>query len=362
MPKITASHEFAMEIYRDVEPVDASQLLVQQELTAIDWQPALECAWWEAIRQRARRPLILDVPGGTVDPVWHAVLGRPYVEGFEVGLSVGGRDASRLTVPLAYVSPAAVSASQALVSAGSLANGDTVRYRVRATARAAARAAAAVPPPAVAGFSVDVVPEEAPVRLASLAAYLAGGEYRSGDRGASVEGDMPVFVPRAVLEEVTGLTRDTCSAETGGILIGNICLDERRGELFVEVTAQIAAAHAEEELTRLTFTPATWSAVDAARRLRNRGELYVGWWHSHPARQWCATCPEEKRAKCRATGEFFSAHDIALHRCCFPRAYSVALVISDATATGLTSALFGWRAGLVVRRGFHLVDGGLSAR
>jgi hypothetical protein len=97
--------------------------------------------------------------------------------------------------------------------------------------------------------------------------------------------------------------------------------------------------------------------VDAAVRLRGQAEVYLGWWHSHPTRRWCEQCPEEKRAQCKLTGEFFSSYDEALHRCCFPRAYSVALVISDSHATGLTAPMYGWRDGQLAQRGFYICNG-----
>jgi hypothetical protein len=158
-----------------------------------------------------------------------------------------------------------------------------------------------------------------------------------------------------MLREVVSLARGVCG-ETGGILAGHLHRDGSRPEVFLEVTAQIPATHAPSELCKLTFTPETWAAADAALRLRNKQEIYVGWWHSHPARQWCDECPEEKRSACRVTGEFFSAHDESLHRCCFPRGYSLALVISDSYSTGLTAPLFGWRNGLIVPRGFFILD------
>ena len=127
------------------------------------------------------------------------------------------------------------------------------------------------------------------------------------------------------------------------------------------MTAQIPAQHTEQELARLTFTPETWTAVDAALALRDGGEIQLGWWHSHPASHWCDACPPEKRQRCKTagtpSGDFFSAHDVALHRAVFPRAYSIALVLSDGCGNAGTPVwrLFGWRYGMVMARGFHLM-------
>jgi hypothetical protein len=48
---------------------------------------------------------------------------------------------------------------------------------------------------------------------------------------------------------------------------------------------------------------------------------------------------------------------VALHRAVFPRAYSVALVISDGCedAGRPIWRLFGWRQGMLMARGFHVL-------
>jgi hypothetical protein len=105
---------------------------------------------------------------------------------------------------------------------------------------------------------------------------------------------------------------------------------------------------------KLTFTPEAWAATDAAIRLRNQGEIHLGWWHSHPIRAWCQNCPAERQAVCRYNDEFFSEHDAALHRAVFPRSYSVALVVNDRAAGDLTHSMFGWWMGQIAPRGFHV--------
>ena len=146
------------------------------------------------------------------------------------------------------------------------------------------------------------------------------------------------------------------------MLIGLVHRDTAQpGRLFVEVTAQIPARHAEQELTRLTFTPDTWKAVDAAIRLRGKQERKVGWWHTHPSRQWCEKCPVENRKVCKLSGEFFSSHDKAFQRAAFPAAFSIALVISDSYAQGLTFPMFGWKQGQIESRGFYRIGAPVAA-
>jgi hypothetical protein len=56
---------------------------------------------------------------------------------------------------------------------------------------------------------------------------------------------------------------------------------------------------------------------------------------------------------CPITSLFFSEHDVNLHEKIFPKAYSLALVVTN-TEEGLRQALYGWRDALVQRRGFFL--------
>ena len=43
-----------------------------------------------------------------------------------------------------------------------------------------------------------------------------------------------------------------------------------------------------------------------------------------------------------------------MFRAVFPRAYSLALVVSESYAHGLTWPLFGWREGRIVSRGYYM--------
>jgi hypothetical protein len=134
-------------------------------------------------------------------------------------------------------------------------------------------------------------------------------------------------------------------------MIGHIRRDPSLPELFAEVTAQVPARFAKKELTSLTLTSETWSHVDQVIESRGEGEAYLGWWHSHPTTEWRRKLGDKQQADGRAEAcAFLSADDIALHRTVFPRAWSVALLVCDASKF----ALFGWRYGMVKPRKFHI--------
>jgi len=119
------------------------------------------------------------------------------------------------------------------------------------------------------------------------------------------------------------------------------------------VTAQIPARHAQARETSFAFTEQSWSDAQAALELRDEGEIWTGWWHSHP--MFCRRCPAEARSSCAYATPFFSRDDCHLHRTCFAPGWNVALLLSDLPERGLTPALFGWREGRVVPRGYHLM-------
>ena len=121
------------------------------------------------------------------------------------------------------------------------------------------------------------------------------------------------------------------------------------------MTAQIPVVHAPAEVNKLTFTPETWTAAQAAIDLRRSDEIYLGWWHSHPVHEWCKDCRPAKKELCPLAQGFLSSDDCRLHRTVFPRAYTCALVVSDvAEHDDVVHSLFGWRDGAIESRGYHL--------
>ena len=158
-----------------------------------------------------------------------------------------------------------------------------------------------------------------------------------------------------VLDEATVLTTRAGDHETGGILLGHLGRGGEAPEIFVEITAIIPARHTVGSATSLTFTSDTWTDVRRAVALRGGDELVMGWFHSHPQLAWCREkgCSLERQRHCAAADGFFSTDDLALHRTMFPRAFTLALVMT-LSVKGTLPRLFGWRAGLFEARGFRV--------
>lgn len=283
----------------------------------------------------------------TIGPVTHPTAGSPYCGGFRVTLMADGAEPFACDFEFTYFRAAAEAGSTSLVEKGVLQKGDKFQYRVAAYPQPTALA----PKPR---FAVQEVEAPLPLREGRLAEFTG----QSVPVGELLEEDMPVYFAQEVIEQANTLTERAREKETGGILIGHLHRDAAIPDIGAVITAQVPVKFAQAKSTELTFTPKTWASARDTIALRGRGEIMLGWWHSHPARYWaettCAKCPPERRAVCPVSRNFFSSDDIHLHETIFPKAFNVALVVTN-TEGGLQQALFGWNSnGLVRQRGFFI--------
>jgi Prokaryotic homologs of the JAB domain len=336
-------HKFALVLFAaEGEPLGSAAM-------EVDWEPAVE---WTSFYFHRRGELPLNDGCGTasIQPLWDPEVGEPYCRGFRVSIARSGQSPCTSDFPVSYFRRLAANAAALFVQQGKMEKGDIFRYVVIALARAERDSGA----PA---GGLQVEERAAPLRV--LESSLADWQSRATPVGVLDPDDMPVFVPQYLLDQVAFQTVAERGRETGGILIGHLHRDAAVPEIFAEVTAQIPAEHTRGDAVKLTFTPATWSAVDDAIKLRRRGEIYLGYWHSHPVRAWCASreCTLEKQKNCRLARDFFSADDEALLRAVFPRGHSLALVANDTAFQDLTFSWFGWREGSIQPRGYYLIGG-----
>lgn len=328
---------FSLSIYRE----DGSA--VGQAPITVDFEPAREWARFACMRRNELSPDEICAPTEVV-PLWHPGAGEPYLRGFRIAISPAKGESIGTDFTTHYFRKLARAASAAFVEKGSLASGETFRYL--ATAFRDRTAPSDAP---------RFVTEETPPDWELRSSGLGGFRERSTPTGPFDPRDVPVFLPRRVLDEATELTRGSGGSETGGILLGHLHRDPDVPEVFVEVTAQVPAEHARADSRSLEFTPRTWTAIRSVMDRRGRAELMVGWWHSHPVRHWCRNCPPGRQRRCHLAKDFLSDHDRHLHRTVFPRAYSVALVMNDVSFSDVTHSLFGWKEGRLETRGYELV-------
>jgi hypothetical protein len=314
-----------------------------------DWDPARECAQFLAIR-RGIVPPVLREGVGRIEPVWDSECGAPVLDAARVVVAAETGDETVCDeIPsLAYFRQLARLGSRTMVERGLFQEGESYHYKVCAYPGASSGSESdASESPA---FSVEEINESLPLEERPIEPLLAGASSRGtgGDPG-----DIRVFIPQHVMDEVQQRSREAGEVETGGVLVGNLHRCHSSPEIYLEVTAQIPAAHTDAKATRLTFTEDSWAATQAAIDLRRRAELMCGWWHFHP--DFCRECPEEKRRDCAIPHPFFSAEDVHMHRAVFSRAFHVALLVSDHGREPFDVSLFGWRHGMVTSRGFDVL-------
>lgn len=341
---LSNGYQYALDVYKnDGQPL-------KRMAVRVDWEPALEAAWLLAVRRGQRRP---DAATGreaaTIEPVWDPVLREPSLTGFRVRLADGGGPATSSDFSLEYFRGLARHVSACFVQEGLLKQGELFRYGVVALERGAPEQGDGAPSRP---FAVEELAPPVPVRRRPLAELLA----HATPRGLADPASLPVLIPQHVLDETIELANLAGTLETGGVLIGHLEQDVATPEIAVVVTAQIPVEHSRSELCRLTFTAETWTAARQAIAQRGRKELMVGWWHSHSfLKETCKDCDRGESKTCNATGAFMSDEDCALHRTVFPRAHSIALVVSASPCAGVLATLFGWRRGLIVDRGHYVL-------
>ncbi|MCX6901640.1 MAG: Mov34/MPN/PAD-1 family protein [Verrucomicrobia bacterium] len=335
---LTINHRFVLEFYKE-----DGTALGQVPAEDVDWEPARECALFDSARQ-APGDVAAEDTTTTIEPVPHPSAGAPYIGGFRVAITADGSPLAACEFPSDYFKSCAQRAAAGLVEQGVFQAGEKFRYLVSAYPQMREKAkqeATAI----VMKESIVAVP----MKVSRLEDYTRASMTIGDGDGA----DMPVFVPQAVLDEVSELTRAAEAVETGGVLLGHVHRSDATA--FLAVTAQVPAKHTHADLNKVVFTADTWTAARSAIALRHQQELLVGWWHSHPGKFFCnAECPPEKRKACALQKNFFSGDDVAFHRTVFPKAFHVALVATNADS-GIQFALFGWNRAILEQRKFNVL-------
>jgi hypothetical protein len=337
---MTCGYRFVLE----VQSLDGAVL--RREGLTPDWEPALEAARLVGLRTLGLWPQV-DEADPRLEPLWHDAAGEPNLRGFRIRLEHDGQ-AWFADLPAAkYFSETARSVVAAALAEGVVRADESVRYGV-----AAYVVETDLPRPSPLRFDAADRPAPLEVHERGLDRLVARARA-CADIDAT---DVDVVLPEDVLDEVCRLTVAADERETGGLLLGHLCHCDNGADIGLEVTAQVPARHTIGDAVKLTFTSDTWTDARAALALRKRGELLIGWWHSHPAQGWCKSCPVERQRVCQLSAGFLSADDRALHRAMFPAAYTQALLVTN-SVNGLDTKLFGWKNGLLQSRGFWLLDG-----
>ncbi len=137
----------------------------------------------------------------------------------------------------------------------------------------------------------------------------------------AVAQELTVYIAEAAFDRAVERGGKDTSREIGGVLVGEVLVDERGPYLSIEAT--IDALHADEKGAELTFTHATWDHIHKEMDTKFAGKKVVGWYHTHPG-----------------FGVFLSDRDQFIHKSFFNLPFQVALVYDPKTRE---HGVFAWR-------------------
>jgi proteasome lid subunit RPN8/RPN11 len=119
----------------------------------------------------------------------------------------------------------------------------------------------------------------------------------------------PIYLHQRVNISVTQHARQNPDREVGGVLLGDVRLDEH-GQMYVYVTHSLKAEFTSEGHGHVTFSHETWLHIHATHETLYPDKAIVGWYHTHPG--WTI---------------FLSPWDLFIHQNFFKQPWQIALVI-----------------------------------
>jgi proteasome lid subunit RPN8/RPN11 len=323
----------------------------QLAIDPTDFTRALEADFFDALRRGVYTRYDPPLAGGWIEPRFaEPDSGLPWLAGFFAVVPAPGGSACRREFAASYFRNHAIRfMTQQLRSQGITAN-TRILYQLAAYQETEHEES-------VQGTGLQVEPASVavPLQAGSLSA-LGQAEPWDDPRPE----DLPVLIPRRVLEEAVEEARRAPEREVAGVLLGHLRRDVQTGEVFKEITALVPAEETEATTTSVTFTAATWARVRKVVEIRGEEEIFAGWVHSHPFRL-CSECPLPVPAECVSKVLFYSSDDVFLMEQTFPRPFMVGLLTAvepklERALGHLPVRLYGWRDGEVCPRGFHVID------
>lgn len=178
----------------------------------------------------------------------------------------------------------------------------------------------------------------------------------------------PVFYATGALEKAERVSRKGAArvpaVETGGLLLGRLCVCPETRQLFGVIDDVIEASGSEGTTYTLTFTAKTWARVQAvlAARQRNpatRSQRVLGQVHGHSFLPYdrgetCDGCPSQ--GKCQLSTAFLSLDDRSWCRSVFPREpWQLSHVFGLTPRREPVSAFYGQHGAALERRGYYVL-------
>ena len=255
----------------DSTEVHQSRLMVSDAIL----DPLIRCAHFNGIRQE-RMPATISPPNATIAPCWDSEKGAPFFESIEIGFEQGNWTSEHNA--RASILPLVMESASSLVRSGDLQEGEQYHYTLLAYPAKQSRAAQS--------HCFEMEPEDTslPIRALSKPDLVTSAEAVP-ITPKSISDEHPVVIHQKVIDDSIALAQSTPEVETGGMLVGYLGRDQSAdldsSDLVVEVTAMIPI-NGEATSTSLRFSPLALTEAGNVLTLRGKGEVILGWVHSHP--------------------------------------------------------------------------------
>jgi len=341
-----ALYQYRLEFFK----VRGGERVHDLPLVRADFDRAIETTFFDALRSGQFADYAPPFAEARIEPDFGTETGSPHAPNFRVVLPLPDGGELRREFASEFFDQRATRIGADLVRAQRVPNNSTLLYQLSAYLESEEA-------PARPGlrFTLDAESVAVPIRPGSLAGH---GPRQAWDNPR--EEEMPVLIPRRVIDEAVEEADRAPAREVGGALLGHLRRDRETGTVYVEVTCQVPAEETTATEVSVTFTPATWARVREVIEVRGEGEIFVGWVHSHPFTL-CKDCPLTPPPECVAKVLFFSTDDEFLMELSFQRPFMVGLLSAreprlQAALGHAPVRLFGWRDGEIVPRGFEVID------
>src|SRR5262245_5129874 len=318
-------------------PLDGGPSVLELPLGEQDFARAVETAFFNGLRRGKFSEYRLPHNGVRIEPRFNPRRNSAHAIGFTVVLPVPDGGEHRVDFEAMFLKSHAQRLLIDRILSGEV-EADTLQFRLAAYLDEA--------PPRMTGVGLTLEPDEPQVPILTVS-RKALGKRSAWD--APVPDDLPVLIPRPVLEEALEEAKQASDREVGGFLLGHLCRDDQSGELFLRITCHVPAEGTEATGTSVTFTADTWGRARTVVEWRGEGEIFAGWVHSHPF-HFCAECPNPPRPDCAGKVLFFSPEDHFLMEVTFAQPFMVALQTAveprlEQVLRHLPVRLYGWRDG-----------------
>jgi hypothetical protein len=343
-------------------------VIALEEVSSRDLTDAVAELWFEGDLRRGFAEVGLEEVRAQVRPVYRedAEAGR-ICAGFELETADPTGVRTRRFFPREYVEPVAARGARRLLENGTLQPGDLYYYEL-APGDGAVSGDGSLDEPAAGKATLFGAPgRRTPGHLRVPLRRLL--ERAEAPTPYTADDPYPVFFTRSARERAERGSRKGADAtppvETGGLLIGPLCVCPDTGEMFAVIVDVLEAADSEATTHTLTYSSSTWARIQAIVRARQanpatRHHRILGQSHGHNFLPFdgAAACEEcGHRAICKRSTAHLSEADRTWVRAVFNgEPWCVSQVFGLDARSGLAEAFYGQRGGSLVQRGYHVTD------